>query len=197
MQQFLVFFFFCFPNLAQQKLTLISMESAMESAHSLLLPDGTIKPSAGRSVRQAEMWHCTAILSFPLNKVAERKQLNCLWMAGGWGPNAFNFWPAMFPICCFSGSDSSQAVPSLLQAAGPGQSYSLLVLICSLVCLLLAKSLGIKCALMHSVRASDASQPVLSYQFHLKGDLSSTSLLPLLKHTTHHLAIFTSTVWSP
>lgn len=49
------FFFFCFPNLAQQKLTLISMESAMESAHSLLLPDGTIKPSAGRSVRQAEM----------------------------------------------------------------------------------------------------------------------------------------------
>jgi len=118
------FLFVCFPNLAQQKLTLISMESAMESAHSLLLPDGTIKPSAGRSVRQAEMWHCTAILSFPLNKVAERKQLNCLWMTGGWGPNAFNFWPAMFPICCFSGSDSSQAVPSLLQAAGPGQSYS-------------------------------------------------------------------------
>ena len=103
----------------------------------------------------------------------------------------------MFPICCFSGSDSSQAVPSLLQAAGPGQSYSLLVLICSLVCLLLAKSLGIKCALMHSVRASDASQPVLSYQFHLKGDLSSTSLLPLLKHTTHHLMVFISTLWSP
>lgn len=130
---------------------------AMGSARSLLLPNGTINPSAGRSACTPgwDVTHHTYLerVNFPFNKEAESNFIAHV-RTGGWWPNNSQF------LACYVFSQWSLhwkwpipggPVTGLghLTWAGPMALPSCLS--AHWVWLLLTRLLGINCALLHAV----------------------------------------------